>query len=115
MCDHSSAHQVSLYFGNNHYEIEIDSLNHFNDFDLKSGEALDMFKSFIGTEKTIKMNDTQFQQFRKLFDALSEQLKEISDHSDYNSDDYIPFTSEIKESLNEKYIQLFRFIKEQVL
>ncbi len=34
----------------------------------------------------------------------------IDKHSDYNSDDYIPVTSEIENSLNEKYINLFKFI-----
>ena len=63
--------------------------------------------------RTIDKN--AFENFKKVFIPLNEELLNISNQSDYNSYDYVPFTSEIEDSLNEKYIKLFRFIKEQIL
>ena len=51
-----------------------------------------------------------FENFKSAFIPLKKELMYIDKHSDYNSDDYIPVTSEIENSLNEKYINLFKFI-----
>lgn len=107
-------HKLTFYFGKNLYEICIDEGNYIYDYSLMAYDTFKEIEQFIGVEKTLKVDKNKYLEFENLFSTLGNQLYEISMYSDYNSDDFVPFTSEVKESLNEKYINLFKFIKKDI-
>lgn len=111
------AHNLEFHFNTNNYRINCENKFKLNrDYSLVSTKIFDYIKSskLMGDHRTIELDEDDFENFKLVFVPLKEELFYIDRHSDYNSDDYVPFTSEIENSLNEKYINFFRFIKEHI-
>lgn len=111
-----SAHKLNISLNDSCFRIIFDDEAILNkDYSLIPKNTFEYIKNLGPMEIYRTIDKNTFENFKKVFIPLNEELLNISNHSDYNSDDYIPFTSEIEDSLNEKYIKLFRFIKEQIL
>ena len=111
------AYNLSLYFGNKGYKISIDEKLYINDdYSLMSYNTLKEIKPFTNAvNTTIQVSFHNFVEIKNLLSLLTLQLKGISTHNDFNPLYYFSFTPEITESLNEKYINLFKFIKHLIM
>ena len=108
-----SAYDLTFSFSKNSYRINCENKFKLNrDYSSISEKIFEYIKTsgLMNTHKTVKITENDFENFKSAFIPLKKELMYIDKHSDYNSDDYIPVTSEIENSLNEKYINLFKFI-----
>lgn len=111
-----SAYKLNISLNDSCFRIIFDDEAILNkDYSLIPKNTFEYIKNLGSMEIYRTIDKNIFENFKKVFVPLNKELLNISNHSDYNSDDYIPFTSEIEDSLNEKYINLLKFIKEQIL